>query len=225
MKGHIAEQDIALLAGADKVKKQIELERHLSECPVCSGLLEKYRKDRQVLRSLVVGDIPEEEYEAVRKSVQVELEATPGRTSAFPRGAWLRWAAALAATAVITAALGLWWMRHPSVTRVPVMPAPKRLTALPPRVGPMLSPPGPIQQEARRPSKTSTHAKPSATRIEQAQERPYRTAGKPSPLAVNIDRGRPGALERPPVLDDVAIKMETADPNVIIIWLAGPKGE
>ncbi|HYK87285.1 MAG TPA: hypothetical protein VE398_00845 [Acidobacteriota bacterium] len=198
MNDHIDERDIALLASGDIEAKPVEHERHLIECAVCAGLLEKYRQDRLSMKTPLTDDIPENEYASMRASVLAKLDGPARRVPSF-FGAPLRWAA-LAAAVVIIAALGVWWTWQSYTMRGSVMPAPNQLVVRPTSVKPFLSVTGPIPQEAPNQSKASAHTKPPGRRIERAHERPA-------------------------VLDDVAIKMETADPNVIVIWLVSPKGE
>ena len=75
---------------------------------------------------------------------------------------------------------------------------------------------GPKPTEAPRPSQAVSRQRPPAPRPHQIaqQRRPIERA----PVAATV-------VSQAPVQDEIAMKLETEDPNVIIIWLASPKGE
>lgn len=213
MKEHIEEQDFALLAGGElDARGKPDLARHLAVCPACISRLETYRKDRRNLADLRGAGVAAGDFDRVRHSVMNHLRDQEARRFS---SAGFRWGV-LTAFILISAALGaIWWQN---------VPAP------PPTIRASSGVPAQITQPAAQPlSSTDGGIHPTEKRAE---------AAEPA-QAVRIQRQRPPAAASPSVAvadgssipappateqDDVVMKLETSDPNVIIIWLASPKG-
>ncbi len=214
MNGHIQEEKLAMLAGGDlRDKEAFDLERHLHECPACSARLKSYREDRRSLSALRETGVDERDYDSVRRSVMQRLQTE--RSFRF-RFAQLRWGA-LAATILIAAVIGIgYWSR---------IPAPQRVGLPEPVTRPQLEP---SQAKPRRPSVSlgemaaTLPTVPRPTKIPRAPQ-PSVTTGS-SPPAMNVPALAVASSQMPQVQDEVIMKLETSDPNVVIIWLASPKG-
>jgi len=222
MKGHIVEEEIALLAGDDiEAARRAELELHMSNCQACTSLLESYREDRQAMATLRGDGLRAADYASVGESVLAAIKEGIGTARRIP-AIWvpLRWVA-LAAAVLIAATIGIWWMKNSKPVPVAAVPAPKDQV----RVAAAKLPGAPVRQEAGRSPTALKSSKAPDAQVERAQVRPRKTESETSPHATGIVPILPAPAERAPVLDDVVIKMETADPNVIIIWLSSPRGE
>jgi anti-sigma factor RsiW len=220
MKGHIEERKLALLAGGDlDPGKSSGLARHLAECPACSARLQRYREGREAMSALRDSGIETSDLDAVRQSVLARIQGKQvarWEPFAWRRFGLLRWDA-LAATVLIAVAVGTWLWRSTPARRIP---------------GPAAS--ASIAQVGQTQVPGETHAKPavepvtnqsSALKVETRPEAPGRS--------LTIDRSLQRARVReslvapepaPRAPDDVVIRLETSDPNVIIIWLASQKG-
>ncbi len=213
MNGHILEEKIALLAGGDLGDKETaELERHLSECGTCSARVENYREDRRALSVLREAGIDECDCDSVRRSVMQQLPMERRFRLGF---APLRWAL-LSAAVLIAAVIGIgYWSRTPGPQR-----------AGSPQAGERQVEPKPAKPALRAGATAETGpARPSAARVAVMPRVPQRKSSPvPSLPAVNIAAETAAIARRPQVQDEVIIKLETSDPNVVIIWLASPKG-
>lgn len=220
MKRHIEEGKIALLAGGDlDPGKASDLAGHLAECPACSALLQRYREGKEAISALRDAGIEASDFDVVRQSVLARIQGKQvSRLESFalrPFGA-LQWAT-LAAAVLIAVAVATWQWRSTPVPQVSE-PAGPASTA----------------QVGRTPVSGETHARPVVEPVteQSSAQKAERRPQAPS-RSVPIDRSLQGARVRdslvppepqPPVLDDVFVKLETSDPNVIIIWLASQKG-
>ena len=211
MIAHIGEESIALLAGDDLDPKQrADIERHLSACSECRGALEEYRRARESLAALRDKDISASDYAWVRRSV---LEQVTGTKAHVP---FLRWIALAVTLLVLGVALRALWNR----THSPISIAQR----------PVKESPGPVagQEAARRPAPAQTPVtsrsvtrQPARRLHELAQRRRFDTPER----ALEASAAVQTVASKAPVLDDIAVKLETEDPNVIIIWLSSHKGE
>jgi hypothetical protein len=220
MKGHLEEEKIALLAGGDLAASEIpDAATHVARCGACSAVLESYRRGRQEMAAFRDSGISAGDFAGVRQSVLANLQED-GRPP-FRFITWLHLTplqcGALAALLLAAAAVGIYtWTQAPAPQiagrATPVRIAPK--TSVPPTAD----------------AHASLAAKPVA--VQRAAQNPERLARRRRQAAA-IARALPAVaaaadpqtrLHQATMLDDVAIKLETSDPNVIIIWLASPKG-
>jgi len=211
MKRHIEGEKIALLAGGDLDAQKVPgLTEHLAECPACLARLQRYRESREAMSALRDSGIEASDFDAVRQSVLARIQGKQAvRLEPF---AWRRFGAlqwgALAAVILIAAVIGTWrWRSAPE---------------------PQVSAPGPragTAEAAKKPAVQQVAKETMASKVGKRPQAPSRSA--------TIDPSLQGARARnslvvpepqPPALDDVVIKLETSDPNVIIIWLASQKG-
>ena len=216
MKGHIEEETLALLAGDDlSAGKAHDLARHLAECPACSAEVARYRAGRHEMRALRGAGIGADDFEDVSRVVLTRLrdQKAPG----FHPGIFVRWGAA-AAVILTAVTIGVMW-RHDipatnktSATTVTETPS-GRLTV---------------------PDKIETAHGLGASGVAEVHPESTGKAPKHSIASNRIARSAvPFApppvenlkAEMRPALDRVAIKLETPDPNVIIIWLASSEGK
>jgi hypothetical protein len=216
MKGHIEERKLALLAGGDlDPKKSSGVTRHLADCSACSARLKRYQEGREAMSVLRDSGIEARDFAAVRQSVLARIQGkqvSRREPSAWRRFGWLQWAARAAAV-LFAAAIGTWLWRS-----APAPPAP----------GPAAS--ASMAQVGQTQAPGKTPAKPAA---KQSLALNVERRTQASSRSVTSGRSLPGArvgdsLEAPeaalPAPDDVIIRMETSDPNVIIVWLASQKG-
>jgi anti-sigma factor RsiW len=228
MNGHIAEEKIALFAGGElSASEARNIERHLSGCPACSACVDRYRQDRAALASLREAAVGESDYESVRHSVSRQLKAERA-----PRSGWwpLRWGL-LAASVLAAAAMGLWqWSRVPESRRAarPEAAARAQTAAVQPPPGDAAaaaapaSKPAPAGGRAPNPRREPLAARAlPATHVPRAEAAPPVAPVAPQDVqeshAVTQHAGRE-------TRDVTLIKLQTSDPNVVIIWLAEPKG-
>jgi len=207
MNRHIREEQLALFAGGDlKEKEALRLGHHLSGCPACRERVESYRGDREELSALRETGIDESDLEFVRRSV---LSRLPAERQAGFRFTPLSWGT-LAAAILVSAAIGIrYWSRVPA-EQYPGLPEPARRTqAEPARTAP-------ARQDAS-PARTAAAKSSKVPRI------PRQLASATLSLPAVAAAGRPAAPAQS-MQDEVIIKLETSDPNVVIIWLASPKG-
>jgi hypothetical protein len=132
--------------------------------------------------------------------------------SRFQFGAVLRWGA-LAAAILALAVVGTWWLRNAPVPR-----STEPISAgAPPQAAP-------VMPEVKNPVRSQNKATPHQAAVTKPSKRPRI---RPRELAADTQTAPGPAIDaqHPAPLDDVVIKWETADPNIIIIWLASPKGE
>jgi anti-sigma factor RsiW len=220
MKRHIEEGKIALLAGGDlDPGKASGLAGHLAECSACSALLERYREGKEAISAIREFGIEAGDCDAVRQSVLARIQGKQvSRLESFTlrRFGALQWGA-LAAGALVAISLAMWRWRSTPAAQVS-------------------EPAGPAgtAQVGRTPVAGEIHPRPVVAPVTQ-QSSAQKVNGRPQAPSrgVPIDRSLQGARVRdslvtpepqPPVPDDVLVKLETSDPNVIIIWLASQKG-
>ena len=217
MKGHIEEETIALLAGDDlSTRKAHDLARHLAECRTCSAMLGRYREERQAITVLRDASIDAADFDSVRRSVMTRL-----RNQTAPRfriGMMMRWGA-VAALILTAATIGLMWRReipaahNPSASR-PAAEAPPGRAPVPERI------------EAPRDIKSSAAAAVhlgTAPRAQKHSIAPNQVARSAQPLTPPPIAN--AQVEARPAPDRIAVKLETPDPNIIIIWLASSEGK
>jgi hypothetical protein len=217
MKGHIEEETIALLAGDDlSTRKALDVTRHLAGCPACSAKVERYRAGRHEMAALRGADIGAADFEDVRRSVLTRL-----RYQSAPRfrvGTFVRWGAASAV--ILTAATtGVMWRREIPATH-------STRGSMSATEAPSGRIPGPDKIEAPRDIRPTAAAEVhlgSARKAPKHSTAPNREARSVEPFT--LPPVESAQVEARPALDRVAIKMETPDTNVIIIWLACSEGK
>jgi len=219
VKEHVEEGKIALLAGEDLEAGQMSaVAFHVSRCASCSAILESYRQRRQAMAACRDLGIRAGEFVEIRQSVLARLPARKPRLGSFP---WFHIAplqAGVLATLLLAAAtIGTYaWKRahelQPAGTAVQVNPIPE--AAARPSVGApaeFAAKPIPARKIARNPDRQTSRREPPAV-----------IHAAPAPVLAAVDPQT--QAHQPAVPDDVAMKLETSDPSVIIIWLASPKG-
>jgi anti-sigma factor RsiW len=216
MTGHISEENIALLAGGDlDPRENANLQQHIIQCPACSAMLRTYREGRDALSALREEELSAIDYGTVRTAV---LDRLPGRaTRSFWRWPSLLWAAS--ATAILLAlGLGFIWMRSGSPSRVAEIPGPQKA----PTIGRIAS----SKAEAPKPAPAIRAVRATSNAGPKRASNPARKINRAaSSLVAGAEKNLQPPANQAPVLDDIAIKLETEDPNVIIIWLVSPRGE
>ncbi len=211
MREHIGEESIALLAGDDLDPKQrAGAEGHLSACAQCRGTLEEYRRSRESLAALRGKDISASDYAWVRRSVLEQAAGTRAQV------ALLRWIIAAVALLVFGVAVHTLWKRTHTPTNIVQRP----VNESPGSVAGQAAVGHPVPAEAPVPSRSFSR-QPAKRLHEVARQRRSVT-----PVSV-LEASAPAqnVAGKVPVLDDIAVKLETEDPNVIIIWLSSRKGE
>jgi hypothetical protein len=220
MKRHVEEGKIALLAGGDlNPGKASDLAGHLAKCPACSARLQRYRESREAMSAFRDAGIEASDFDAVRQSVLARIQGE--QVSRFRSFAWRRLGAlqwgALAAAILIAAAVGTWRWRSAPAPQVSELAAP-----------------GGTAEAGKTPASGKTQAKPAveqvakeimASKVEKRPQAPSQSVSiDPSLQAAHVTDSPVAPEPQPPALDDVVLKLETSDPNVIIIWLASQKG-
>ena len=219
MNGHIEEGIIALLAGDDlKASRMAAAASHVTRCASCSAMLESYRQRRQALAAFRDFGIHAGEFADIRQSV---LERLPARKPHLRFFTWPRLTlvqgGVLATLLLAAATVGTyaWKTAHqqesaerPVQVRIPAKAATRPSTG---RSADLAAKPAPAQKIARNPDRQPSR------RLQQAAINVL----LPSALAAFDSQTQ---AHQPTEPDDVAMKLETSDPNVIIIWLASPKG-
>lgn len=220
MKRHIEEEKIALLAGGDlDPGKASGLAGHLAECPACSARLQRYRESKEAMSVFRDAGIEASDFDAVRQSVLARIQGK--QVSRLESFAWRRFGAlqwgALAAAILIAVAVGTWRWRSAPAPQVSELVAPARTAEV-----------------GGTPASGETHAKPAveqvtkdimASKVEKRPQAPSRRVTiDPSLGAARVKDSLVTPEPQPPAVDDVVMKLETSDPNVIIIWLASQKG-
>ncbi len=220
MKGHIEEEKIALLAGGDLVASEMTAAAaHVARCGACSAVLESYRQRRQAMAAFRDSGISTGDFADIRQSV---LEKLPGESRPHfrfftrPHLTLLQYGALaallLAAVAIGTHAWNKAYAPQLAERAAPIKIAPK--ASMPPSTNARMEPiakPVAAQTAVQNPDRLARRGR-QATAI---------TTALP-PAGAAVDPQTQSHQETMP--DDVAMKLETSDPNVIIIWLASPKG-
>lgn len=116
---------VSYLLGELTVQQELELERHLEECPECPQELDRARRAHDLLRQLATNEPPTELKGRVLAQVRGEM---PARSS----GGWWLWASA-AAVLLVVALLGVGILRE--ITRDFSTGVPLTATALAPQAG------------------------------------------------------------------------------------------
>jgi len=213
--GHVEEEKIALLAGGDlKAKEADDLAGHIAACQACSARLKRYQEGLVAFASLRDAGLGERDFDDVRRSVLYRLKEK--RAPRFWLGTSLRWGA-LAAGIVMIVVMGAWWRtRMPAVHVSSTHISGSGLSSGHTRelstavIAKKVKPPTPAIKHPRIARNAVT---PSSTKVHVPQ-----SGGQPAFAQIGSSLAAP--VESKPVLDRIAIKLETQDPNVIIIWLA-----
>jgi anti-sigma factor RsiW len=215
MKCEDMEPKIALFASGDlELSDAAAVESHLSRCPACASHLQQYHDDLGALHSLRDEPVDQSDRAAVRRAVLARIGSPGGKVRRFHL---LFSPVSAAAAAVMSVALLVWWLNHPRTVRAPHEPASAVVEIARPSV-PAAA--GPTRQ-----------AIPSAATSKHSSRKPSRAEGRMAHLKRSADVPVVSAASKPDIFtpallppDDIAIKLETADPNVVIIWLASSKG-
>lgn len=216
MRGHIEEEKIALMARGDlNARETRELAPHLTGCPACSGRLKSYVQDCQAMTELRDLEFEEDDFARVRRSVLHRL-----REQEVPRVRMHMpfWRSALAVVILAAVTTSVWWWRNtstPQVLQVPVPERPAQVIQMPVQIKPRSA--GPMKPAVNQAGTLPHMRRSNARRMQPSNELARETV----PLA---EGAKPPGPPASVILDDVFMKLETPDPNVIIIWLASPKG-
>lgn len=217
MKGHIEEETIALLAGDDLSKRRAhDLARHLAGCPACSAKVERYRAGRHEMAALRGASIGAGDFEDVRRSVLTRLRDQ--NAPRFKVGTFMRWGAA-AAVILTAATIGVMWRRE-------IPAANSTRGSMPATETPSGRIPFPDKVEAPCDIRSSAAVEVHLGTAQKAPKHstaPNREARSAEPFT--LPPADSAQVEARPALDRVAIKLETPDPNVVIIWLASSEGK
>ncbi len=208
------ESKIALLASGDLPAGETKaVAKHLADCASCRELLDDFRVDRYSLGSLKAEEIDRAERLAVRSAVlaRIKRDSRSGEWFAsLVRPA--SWGAAVLAVLVLL----IFWPRPSFVPPTPpgkTSVAESRNPRTPDKVLPAIVPGGGNEPVA-----------PVAERGNQGAKRRGDAIFKPgaeqnTAMAVRVNHVEMSE----PAADDIAIKLETDDPNVVIIWLASSR--
>jgi hypothetical protein len=201
------EEAIALYCGGDMDgQRGLAVERHLAACAACRSFAGGMRECTEEMRAGHREEIAAADFAAVRARVLAELLAE-ARAVAWWRRWWLQVGAVAAVAAV--ACCALWMETVNGRIRRPVAPQVARARRLPD--GAASGPGSDLSRDLR-----------AANR--QVEE--------PAMAAPGVVRGvvRSGALPPRPrqakrVEEPVLVRMVTDNPDVVIYWIASPKGE
>lgn len=222
MRGHIGEKELALLAGGElEAAGRPEFKRHLTECEACASALASYRADRKAMGTLRMRDLGAGDYAAVRESVMARIRGGDTAPTAPPALLMLRWGT-LAAGAIVALMLCVWWVRGSKSIPVgfeSLERAPAKTEAGAPAARES------VRREERVSGALTQNSRSPKIRAERARAPMRKTEAQIPVQAATSVQSIPAAASRTPNLDDVVVKLETADPNVIIIWLNSPRGE
>ncbi len=213
MNGHIPEEKLALLAGGDlEPAETARAQSHLRKCAQCAETVEGYRRLRDSTAAVEADECSPADYRVVRAAVLDRIESRANRP------AWLQletqWIFVTAAV-LLAVGLGFLLMRSTPTVRVAETPAPPGVQAREASVS---------QAEAPRPSIETSGPRSIASETSTPRHAPARRPHPPKPWYELFASDALPSQTAAVVRDDIAIKMETADPNVIIIWLASPGG-
>jgi len=197
------EEKIALFVSGDLAPSDAAaLENHLPGCPACRARLVEFGDDRLALGTLVNKTVYEADCVAMRQAVLARIEESK-------RGwGWLRvWfrPVPLAAAAALALAFGGWWLRD---ARPPV----------PVAVNIHFSP---GQTHPAAPLLAASLPAPEAAAAHQKVTRLRRPSGARNAVPAARHSSAPAAAIP---AEELAIRLETADPNVVIYWFVSPKG-
>jgi hypothetical protein len=220
MKEHIGEETLALLAGGDLTPEEMQAATvHVARCSSCSAMLENYRSGRRALVIFRDAGVNEDDFTHIRRSV---MECLPGKARhpsgifPWPQLSPLQYGI-LAAVLLVALTIGIQMSNQTSEPQSSEKVAQKEvppIKSIPPSPGAGMVPnSAPVAAEASAP--------PSVAQTRGLnQVRPIATV---QPAAGDgVEPKTPPSQATLP--DDVVMKLETSDPNVIIIWLASTKG-
>lgn len=220
MRKHIEEETIALLAGGDLAPEKMRAATiHMAHCSACSALLENYRSSRGAWVIIRDAGINEGDFAHIRRSVMECLPAKTGhpiRNFRWPQLSPVQYGI-LAAVLLAALMIGI---QMSSERPEPQLSNNVAREEVSPRAS---IPPSPGMSMDSDPIAVTAEASAQNT-VAQARERSQvKTVATVLPAAAAfVEPQTPPSQATLP--DDVAIKLETSDPNVIIIWLASPKG-
>ncbi len=234
---------LPLYVGEDlAVGQAAEVRAHLSQCAACQRLADEFAASQNWLQAVAPPEFDDAFFDNLRAGVwqrQAQLEAQPSLLERWlPFGSW-RLMGAAAMTALLVAALWSW-----SVYRSGVAPAVNQgneLVRQPTGNGsktPTLkdSLPENKQQLADTSNHPARHARgsveiaPQLTELVSAQSsvvpgQQSLIAQANRPLPDDVPPLNPGEIPNPPEMPEMLrIELQTADPNIRIIWFA-PKTE
>ncbi len=233
MNRHVTEEQIALLAGGDLTDKQeAEIARHVSACPSCSSLLQGYRKCHSGLSALGNDPLTVSDYADVRRVV---LDRILSQSTGRVPFRWFRFLFAarpyaMAGLLVCALLLGFWKIYRAGLTthtRGPNRPQMVDRSGSE-RVEPVLR--GAIDRSGRHVphlALSTRRRKPVSLLSEvMAPAPPSILPGPPFDLEM-IDpmRIEPEKWSAPTGQAEIVVKLETGDPNVVIIWVIEGRGE
>jgi hypothetical protein len=215
MKCEAIESKIALHASGDlEAGDSAAINSHISHCPACASRLLQFREDLRALRSLREDPVGQSDCDAARRSVMARVGLRGGRAGRFHN---LYRPASVAAAAAASIALLVWWLSYPRTAHAPHETAPAAAEAVKhagPAVTASIREAVPAAAHGSNPNRNILRTGGRKAHVTPGPEIPsLSAASKPNPFTT---------VQLPP--DDIAIRLETADPNVVIIWLASSKG-
>jgi hypothetical protein len=194
---------------------------HLRECSECRMLAEEFSESREWLQSAAVADLADNFYEDLRADVWGRIDAEKARlpfwaiwSNLFPRLNW--WPVLATAAALLLFALGLFTLRRETGSiGVPTPPAPVVEVQPTPEL---------LRNTGGETVAKETIKAPKIKSIRPKERLPLIRIPVPVvPLRVpELAQIEKPAIEQNPEM--IRIEIQTADPNIRIIWLA-PKEE
>jgi anti-sigma factor RsiW len=214
MKCEDIETKIALYASGDlDLGDSAAIGNHISRCPTCAARLGQFKEDLRTLRSLHEDPVDRSDLEAVKRGVMAEI-GLKNKSARHLHGLFRPAYVTVAAAASL--ALLVWWLGTPRTAHAPGGKARLEAGAVRP-AGPAAS----AKHEAIAATSSAGIPNRKSPRTEgRATHNPSKAAVASLPAASKPELLAPAQLQP----DDIAIKLETADPNVVIIWLASSKG-
>jgi hypothetical protein len=189
---------------------------HLRECSECRALAEEFAESREWLQSAAVADLPDDFYKTLRADVWRRVDAEKARlplwAKLFPGLNW--WPVLATAAALLLFAVGLFTLRRETGSiGMPMPPAPVAVVKPTPEIMPAGGTVAKVEIKTPKTKLTRLQNRLSLIRV------PLPVAPLRVPELARIDQP---AIEQAPEM--LRIEIQTADPNVRIIWLA-PKEE
>jgi hypothetical protein len=195
MKCSYSENDLALFAGNDlEPAKMDEIDAHLPLCETCRQLVQDLRETELLFRSARQDTVNAAALGRVRGNVLEQLALRSVRTS------WGRWVYALAGVGfAVVVCIGLWSSLPRENVTVISTAVPEPLPRLPVSPAPSVS-------------STDSDVRPtvSAPRVKPVRRHPQRETREETPSSESST--------------EIAVKLLTDDPNIIIYWLVDQKG-
>jgi hypothetical protein len=217
---HTAEL-LPLFVADDLPPAKAEIVRdHLRKCSECRTLAEEFSESREWLQSAAVAELPDNFYEDLRANVWGRIDAEKARlpfwagwSNLFPRLNW--WSMLATTAALLLFAVGLFTLRRG--TESIELPTPPALVA-------GVRPPPIPESMPEVKAEITTPKSPRAKSIRSKGKLPLIRVPFPvAPLTVpDLARIAQPAIEQNQEM--IRIEIQTADPNIRIIWLA-PKEE